>query len=54
VLAAPAGSEAFLANVSSEDRALRILPGLAHEIFNEPEGADVLAQYIAWAVARLD
>ncbi len=54
VLAAPAGSEAFLANVSSEDRALRILPGLAHEIFNEPEGADVLAQYIAWAVARID
>ena len=52
-LAAPEGSQAFADKVSSEDLTLEVLPGLYHEIFNEPEGADIIAAYAEWIEARL-
>lgn len=52
-MAAPEGSQAFAAAVGSSDNSLNILPGLYHEIFNEPEGPDVIAAVIDWLEARL-
>ena len=52
-LAAPEGSEAFAQKVKAEDLTLRILPGLYHEIFNEPEGAEIIGTYADWIEARL-
>lgn len=47
-LAAPAGSQQFVERLGSSDKALKIYPGLFHEIFNEPEQADVLADVTHW------
>jgi len=52
-MAAPEGSEAFGAAVGSADVTVNILPGLYHEIFNEPEGAEIVAAYGDWIEARL-
>ncbi|MCH1491834.1 MAG: lysophospholipase [Luminiphilus sp.] len=52
-LAAPAGSEAFAERVTAKDVSLQILPGLYHEIFNEPEGEGIVATYADWIEARL-
>lgn len=52
-MAAPAGSERFAEKVSSEDLTVKILPGLFHEIFNEPEGDDIVGSYADWVEARL-
>jgi len=52
-MAAPQGSEDFGAAVSSKDVTVKILPGLYHEIFNEPEGPDVVDAYADWLEARL-
>lgn len=45
----PPQVSAPLAEVSER----RLLPGLRHEIFNEPEGPEVVAQVIEWIGARL-
>lgn len=45
---APRGSEAFAANAPAQVLATRPWPGLFHEIFNEPEKAEVLAVLTAW------
>ena len=50
-LCSPTGSEAFFASLpagSSPPSALKIYPGLLHEIFNEPERKDVFADLLAW------
>jgi len=52
-MAAPKGSEQFASAVSSEDVTLKLLPGLYHEIFNEPEGKGIIADYADWVEARL-
>jgi len=52
-MAAPAGSEAFAARVGSQDLTLKILPDLYHEIFNEPEGPEVMGGFADWIEARL-
>jgi len=52
-LAAPVGSETFAARVGAADLTLTILPGLYHEIFNEPEGEDIIGRYADWIEARL-
>ncbi|WP_040482355.1 alpha/beta hydrolase [Luminiphilus syltensis] len=52
-LATPGGSRDFFDRLSSADKTLDILPGLYHEIFNEPEGPSVIDQYIDWVMARL-
>jgi alpha-beta hydrolase superfamily lysophospholipase len=52
-LAAPIGSETFAAKVGATDFTLKVLPGLYHEIFNEPEGEEIIGQYADWIEARL-
>jgi alpha-beta hydrolase superfamily lysophospholipase len=48
----PAGSTQFHAASGSADKTLHRYEGLRHEIFNEPERHDVLADVIAWLDAR--
>lgn len=52
-MAAPEGARRFADAINSADKTLKILPGLYHEIFNEPEGADLIAQYADWIDAHL-
>lgn len=47
-LTAPSGSIALHETVASDDKTLKIYPGLFHEIFNEPEKEQVLADMYAW------
>ncbi len=47
----PPQSTAVLGEVPGVER--RLLPGLRHEIFNEPEGPEVVAEVIAWLDARI-
>jgi alpha-beta hydrolase superfamily lysophospholipase len=47
-LVAPRGSAAFATSARRDVVTAREWPGLAHEIFNEPERAQVLAMLMAW------
>ncbi len=51
-LATPAAGRAFYGGVSSTDKELRIYDGLYHELLNEPERNDVLADIIQWLDAH--
>ncbi len=51
-LTAPEGSELVVDSAASEDKTLRTWPGLKHEIFNEPERAEVLGALTAWLRER--
>ena len=53
VMTPASGSRHFHDGVSSEDRTLRIYPGLYHEIFNEPEQTQVLGELGDWLEAHL-
>jgi alpha-beta hydrolase superfamily lysophospholipase len=53
VMTSPEGSRFLHQHVSSSDKTLKIYPGLYHEIFNEPERAEVLADVLDWCDARL-
>ncbi len=53
VLTAPAGSQEFIAALSSADKTIELYPGLYHEIFNEPEKDAVLADMTNWLEAHL-
>ena len=46
------GSRDFYENLATSGSDLRIYPDLRHEIFNEPEGEDVLGDVIAWIEKR--
>ena len=52
-MAAPSGSEHFVARVGSQDLSFTLLPQLYHEIFNEPEGPQIMAAFADWIDARL-
>ncbi|MGV7122063.1 alpha/beta hydrolase [Sphingopyxis sp. 550A] len=52
-LAAPEGSRYLFDHVSSRDKALKIYPGLFHEIYNEPERDAVLDDLIGWFDAHV-
>lgn len=52
VMTAVNGSRQFAAQVGSADVALKIYPGLYHEIFNEPERESVLEDLHAWLRAH--
>ena len=52
-MTSPQGSQFLHQQVGSRDKTLSIYPGLYHEIFNEPERADVLGQVLDWCEARL-
>lgn len=47
------GSRFLHQRISSEEKTLKIYPGLYHEIFNEPERDQVLAEVLDWCDARL-
>lgn len=49
----PRGSEALFSRASSEDKALKIWPGMRHECFNEPESELVIDGFISWLTAHL-
>jgi alpha-beta hydrolase superfamily lysophospholipase len=51
-LVPPVASEEVAGSVSSSDVTLDIRPGLYHEIFNEPEQAEVIATVVDWIRAR--
>lgn len=51
-LANPAGSIALHERAGSTDKTLKLYEGLAHEILNEPEKDQVIADIAAWLDAR--
>lgn len=53
VMAAVSGSQHFFENVGSEDKTLRLYPCLYHEIFNEPEQAQVVGELGDWLDAHI-
>jgi acylglycerol lipase len=48
----PSGSTLAYETVGSQDKTLKLYPGLLHEIMNEPEQGDVLADIAAWIRER--
>lgn len=48
----PGGSRRLHAAAGTDDKTLRLYPGLYHEIFNEPERLEVLADLVAWMDER--
>ena len=51
-LADPSGSRMLEARAGSSDLTARYYPGLYHEVFNEPERDEVLADLRAWLAAH--
>lgn len=47
------GSQHLVGCVGSDDVRLTVYPGLFHEVFNEPERAQVLDDVVGWIDARL-
>ena len=52
-LTSPSGSLEMFENAGSADKTIKIYPGLYHEIFNEPEQDQVLADMSDWLEAHL-
>ena len=53
VLTSPTGSRELHAHAASDDKTLKLYPGLYHEIFNEPEKDAVLTDMTDWLEAHL-
>ena len=51
-LSDPEGSQLLYDRVGSRDRTLKLYEGFYHEIFNEPEHGQVLADVESWLAAR--
>jgi alpha-beta hydrolase superfamily lysophospholipase len=51
-VAAAAASQALYEQAESDDKQLRLYEGLYHEVLNEPEREQVLADLIAWMEER--
>jgi alpha-beta hydrolase superfamily lysophospholipase len=49
----PSGSRMVIDRAASTDKTLKIWPGLRHEIFNEPEGPEVIEYMVGWLNARI-
>lgn len=49
----PRGSQLLFDGASSNDKTLKLWDGLFHELHNEPEKADVMAEAVAWMDGRL-
>jgi len=49
----PRGSRLLFEHAGSDDKSMKIYDGLYHEVFNEPERDQVLADVAAWLDARL-
>lgn len=52
LLTSPAGSERLYERIASADRTIKLYDGLYHEILNEPERDQVIADIIAWLNER--
>ena len=52
-LCPPAGSQMLAERIAAQDKSIKAYPGLYHEILNEPERDEVLADLRAWLAARL-
>ena len=52
-MTSPRGSQFLYDNIASDDKWITIYRGLYHEIFNEPERLEVLAEIELWLSARL-
>ena len=48
----PAGAQMLYDTIGSDDKQLIVYPGLYHELFNEPERADVLDDMETWLANR--
>lgn len=53
VMTSPEGSRLLHQHIASSDKTLKVYPGLYHEIFNEPERAEVLQTVLDWCEGRL-
>lgn len=53
VITPPHGSEMIYAEVGSKDKTLKIYDGLYHEVYNEPEREEVIADVITWIDAQI-
>jgi alpha-beta hydrolase superfamily lysophospholipase len=51
-LVSPESSRALYERAASTDRTLKLYEGLYHEILNEPERDEVIADILAWLHAR--
>ena len=51
-LTPPSGSRLVDELASSRDKTLHLYPGLRHEILNEPERDSIIAEIVAWLIAR--
>ena len=51
-LADPMGSQWMFNEISSQDKTLELLPGLYHEILNEPEKDEVIQKMLDWIIER--
>jgi alpha-beta hydrolase superfamily lysophospholipase len=51
-LCPPAGSRMVHSLATSPDKTLKIYDGLYHEVFNEPERAQVVSDLVGWIVER--
>lgn len=49
----PEGAQMFYDKIGSEDKTLKIYPGLYHEVFNEPEKDMVFADIETWLERQL-
>ncbi len=49
----PKGSRKLYEKVGSQDKTLKLYEGFYHEIFNEPEHGQVMADMEAWLAARV-
>jgi acylglycerol lipase len=52
LLVSPQALKDVVSAVSSQDLTARLWPGMWHEIFNEPGGAEVIAMLTNWIAAR--
>ena len=52
-LASPAGAREMFGKLGSTDKTFQDLPGLYHEVFNEPERHEILDLVIGWTAQHL-
>jgi alpha-beta hydrolase superfamily lysophospholipase len=52
-LATPQGSKLLYERVSSSDKTIKIYEGLYHEVFNEPERLNVMADVEQWLASHI-
>jgi alpha-beta hydrolase superfamily lysophospholipase len=50
----PKGAQVLFDRVSSSDKTIKIYEGLYHEVFNEPEHDQVLADVEKWLAGQLE